>query len=109
MYFYVHDEDSVKNSDIFYKQEFHYFKKLKLKLKGISTLNFKESKYFKKPPKFIKLRYVDFPLPSTIDIYKDKVLVSSWQDQPIAYLINSKEIAENYKRYFNEVWRIAKK
>lgn len=109
LYFYVHNENTAKTADLFYKQEFHYFKKLNLKLKGISTINFRNSKYFKLPPSFIELRYVDFPLPSTIDIYNDKVLLITWNEQPIAYLINSKEIADNYKGYFNEIWAKSKR
>ena len=109
LFFYVHDERYAEIADVFYEREFDYFKQLKLKLKGISNLNFKKSKYFKKPPKFVNLKFVNFPLPSTIDIYKDKVLLTAWRDKPIGILIHSQEIYENYKEYFNEIWKIAKK
>ncbi len=108
LYFYVHDENTIKQADLFYKQEFHHFRKLKLKLKGITTESFKKSKYFKKPPAFIELKYVDFPLPGTIDIYRDRILITSWSEIPISYLIHSKEIADNYRKYFHEVWKQAR-
>lgn len=108
LFFMVYEKEYVQVLSSFYKQEFHYFKKLNLKLKGITTLDFKRSDYFEKPPSFIKQRYVDFPLPSMIDIYKDKVLFTAWREKPISYLINSKEIAENFRKYFEGVWRIAK-
>ena len=54
------------------------------------------------------LNYI-ISLPGTIDIYKDKILQIAWGETPTAILINSKEIADNYKRYFNEIWKIAKK
>lgn len=109
MYFYVYEEKDVERANLFYSQEFHYFKELGLKLKGISTDSFKKSKHFKKTPSFVELRFVNFPLPSTMDIYKNKVLMIAWHEKPVAYLINSKEISENYRKYFNDIWKIAKK
>jgi|TARA_B100002003_G_scaffold162947_1_gene151212 hypothetical protein len=106
---YWYDEKNAEITSEFYEKLFHYFKELKIKLKGVNTSNIKKSKYFKKPPKFIDLRFVDFSLPLTIDIYKDKVLLTTWRDKPFAYLITSKEISENFMRYFEELWKIAKK
>jgi len=109
LYFYVYDEKHVKTLDLFYNQLFHLFKKLKLNLKGISTREFKESRHFKKPPKFVDLKFIDFPLPSTLDIYGDKILQTIWGEKPMAILINSKEVADNYRKYFDNVWKLAKK
>jgi sugar-specific transcriptional regulator TrmB len=108
-FLYVHDEKYAEITSEFYEKLFYYFKELKIKLKGINTSNIKKSKHFKKPPKFIDLRFVDFPLPLTVDIYKDKVLLTTWRNKPFAYLITSKEISENFMKYFEELWKIAKK
>src|SRR3989344_2887799 len=108
LFFYLYDERYTKNADLFYKQEFHYFRKEGIKLKGITTLEFKKSKSYKKPPKFIELKFVDFPLPSMVDIYNGKVLLTTWRDNPIGILVQSQEVYENYKNYFNEIWKIAK-
>jgi sugar-specific transcriptional regulator TrmB len=109
LYFYVHDEENIKKAELFYLQQFHYYKKLKLHLKGITTTSYKKSARYKKPPGFIDLRFVNFPLPSTIDIYKNKILISSWKGQIIGYLIESEEIAKNYRNNFHEVWKTAKR
>jgi len=108
-YLYVHDEKYAEEADSFYEKEFNYFKELGIKLQGISNRDLKGSKSFKKPPKFVDLRFVDFPLPTTMDIYQDKVLLVTWRDKPFAYLITSKEISENFMNYFNILWKIAKK
>lgn len=109
LFFYVHEEEMIKKANLFYSQLFHLFEKMKIKVQGVATQNFKDSKNFKKPPKFIDLRYVKFPLPSTVDIYEEKVLISSWGDEtPTAYLLHSKKIANNYRNYFNKVWKQAK-
>lgn len=108
LYFYIHDKKYAKTAELVYNQEFHHFKKLGIKLKGIISNDFKLSKYFVRPPRFIELRFVNFPLPGTIDLYQDKVLQIAWGETPTAILIHSKEIADNYRRYFNEVWKQAK-
>lgn len=109
LFSYIHDEKYFENTDLFYNQQFHKFKKLGLKLKGVSTFSFKNSKYFTKPPNFVELRFVDFPLPAIVDIFKDKVLITTWREKPIAFLIQSKEVADNLRKYFEELWKIAKK
>lgn len=109
LFFYIPDKLSIETASLFYKQAFHLYKRIGLKLKGISNTTFRNTKFLKKHPKFIELRFVNFPLPSTMDVYKDKVLITSWREQTIAYLINSKEIADNYREYFNQVWAKAKK
>jgi sugar-specific transcriptional regulator TrmB len=109
LYFYVHDEKYADAAELIYDQIFHYFKKINLKLKGISSFEFRNSKYYKKHPTFIDLRFVDFPIPGTIDIYQDKILQVSLGETPTAILIRSKEIADNYRKYFNDVWKVARK
>jgi HTH-type transcriptional regulator, sugar sensing transcriptional regulator len=109
LFFYNHDKASAKANKQFYEQAFHLYRKLGARMKGIATRDFKESPYFLAPPGFIDLRYVDFPLPSTIDICGEHVLITSWQDKPIGYLIHSNEVAESLRTYFFNVWKHAKK
>lgn len=109
LFFYLHDERYAEKADLFYKQEFHYFRKLGIKLKGIANTDYKKSKSFAKAPSFVKIKFVDFPLPSMVDIYNGKILIVTWRENPISIIIRSKEIYENYKEYFNEIWKIAKK
>jgi DNA-binding transcriptional regulator GbsR (MarR family) len=107
MFFYIHDEKYFEKADLFYQQEFYKFNKKGLQVMGISTRKFKKSKYFTKPPKFIKLKFVNFPLPSIIDICNDQVLITTWAEKPFANLIHSKEVADNFREYFNSIWKIA--
>jgi len=107
-FFYVHDEKYAEIANDFYEKEFSHFKELGAKARGISNIYLRNSESFVKPPKFVDLKFVDFPLPSTIDIYQDKILMTTWRDKPFAYLITSKEISENMMNYFDKVWKIAK-
>ncbi|MBN2330219.1 MAG: hypothetical protein JXC85_00210 [Candidatus Aenigmarchaeota archaeon] len=55
------------------------------------------------------VRYVDFPFPGNIDIFKDRLLIVSWSGPIIAILIHSSDISAKFLNYFESVWKIAKK
>lgn len=57
--------------------------------------------------KTLQMKYPDFPVPSNIGIFKEKVTMFSWNEKPIGYLIRSKQIAEMYKDFFNRIWNIS--
>ncbi len=64
-------------------------------------------KHFKEIPKDVNLQFVNFPLPGTIDIFRDKVLIIDWKSIT-GILITSKEISLQFERYFDSVWDIAR-
>jgi predicted transcriptional regulator len=43
--------------------------------------------------------------PSVIFIFGDKIVNVLWGDEWFAFMVQSKQIAENYKRYFNYLWK----
>jgi len=108
LFFYIHSEDYAKESDIFYNSIARHFKDPKIKMKGIGNKDYRKSKFIKKA-KFIKIRYVDFPVPGNIDITHDKIMIVSWKPVPIAFLVRSQQIADSMREYFESVWKIAKK
>ena len=63
---------------------------------------------FKEIPKDVKLLDVNFPLPGTIDIFTDRLLIIDWKTI-IGILITSSEIADIFVNYFDSIWRIAHK
>ncbi len=42
--------------------------------------------------------------PNVIYIYGDKIANVLWLEKPIAFVIKHKQLAENYKKYFNYLW-----
>ena len=108
-FFYVYNEEYYEKSAKFYIKSWHLMRKHGNKWKGISHENLKKTKMAKQYPSFIQQRYVSFPVPGTIDIMNDKVLITTWKEKPVGILIHSKEIAESYKEYFEEAWKVAKK
>ena len=82
-YFYPYD-DYYPIASPFYSRLYKFQKSRKnIRERGIGTTTFKESRHFKEQvPKSVNMRFVKFPLPGTMDIFKDKVLVVSWQSKP---------------------------
>ena len=62
------------------------------------------------------LKYVEYKLmpielesPTATVIYANKVVFQSWTKEPFAVEIESQEMADNQKKYFSALWKIAKK
>jgi sugar-specific transcriptional regulator TrmB len=104
-YFYPYD-DHHEVASPFYERLYRFQKSKKLKEKGIGTAAFKKSKYYKSYPKDTKMRFVPFPLPGTMDVFQDRLLIVSWEAMT-GILVTSKEVSEHFSRYFDSVWEIA--
>lgn len=105
LFFYIHDENYAEESNYFYNSIVELVRKFNVK--GIANKEWRKS-WFAKKIKFWKVKFVDFPIPGNIDVIKDKVFIVSWKPSVVGILIHSKEIADNFKMYFNEVWKKAK-
>lgn len=71
-------------------------------------------KRIKESPKSLKLlNYKLMPikieLPTATVICGNKVFLQSWTKEPFAVVIESKEMADNQKKYFEALWKMAKK
>jgi HTH-type transcriptional regulator, sugar sensing transcriptional regulator len=71
-------------------------------------MSFKNSLHLKEIPKDVDIRFVQFPLPGTIDIFKDKILIVDWKSIT-GILISSKEIASYFEKYFDSAWSLSER
>jgi len=55
-----------------------------------------------------KARYLPFGTPSTINIYKDITILLIMNPSPAAIRIKDKKTTESFKKYFEQMWKIAK-
>jgi hypothetical protein len=81
-------------------------KNKKIRVRIISS-----EKLHKKIP-LSEIRYLPqkYANPLAINIYKDKVALIFWKkEKPLGIVIKEKEIAESYKKYFELMWKIARK
>ena len=104
-YFYPFD-DYHEIASPFYARLHLFQKQKRMDERGIGTANFKKSKHYKQL-KNVNMRFVSFPLPGTMDIFGDKMLVIAWESTT-GILISSKEITDHFKQYFDSVWQMAK-
>lgn len=106
-YFYPYP-DAHENASPFYSRFYKYQKSKGLIERGIVNSDFKNSQHYKEIPRDVKLRYVNFPLPGTIDMLMDKLLIVDWKTIT-GILITSSEITGIFINYFDSIWKIAHK
>ena len=80
--------------------------KIKLKLLYDEGLRKKNANYQQ-----CEIRYLpkEFNNPAPTMIYNNKVVITIWTEKPMAFVIESKEVSESYKNYFEILWKVAKK
>ncbi len=95
-----------RNEDIqrFYERFDAKRKDKRLNVMGIAPLKLK--RLFKQR-KYLRMKYVNFPIPENTGICNDKLVIISWSEKPRAILINSKPIVEKQKKFFEQIWKTA--
>lgn len=85
----------------------HYQKKKaenKIRCRAIYSDNERDKDFVKEyigQKKFLPKGFIN---PASTMIYKNKVAIIIWKDNPIGVLINSKEVADSYRYYFESLW-----
>lgn len=99
LFLFVLDEKYNEEANEFYLDILKIFKKNKIKIKGVSNKKYKNLKSTRELEKEIKIKYTESQIPINIDIFKDKILIVSWNPL-MGFLIKSKEISNKFKKYF---------
>ncbi len=96
------------------KHDFVIFQKKKktlgIKSRIIQSDSARKDKELKKTA-YATFRYIsdEFSAPSTSIIYGDKLAIIVWAETPLATVITSKQVADSYRKYFELLWKMAKK
>ncbi|MBI5065778.1 hypothetical protein HZA97_06075 [Candidatus Woesearchaeota archaeon] len=69
---------------------------------------FKKPQTIKAYKKLWEFRYSDVSFPGDMAIFRNQVVILSWQETPIGILITNKKMAEQYKEFFLKEWKTAK-
>lgn len=89
---------------------FNYFHERRSKLKISAKLLFNENNHqfgkLKKRYRPVQVRYMPakFLTPSWVSMYKDMVLIGVAEEEPMAFFIKNKAVAESYRQYFYFMW-----
>jgi sugar-specific transcriptional regulator TrmB len=102
--FSINEENKNEAANLFFKNL-----AVRRKEKKLDVLLLKNIKYYvKEKHTKLQLKYTDFNLPQGITIFRDKVIILSWTDAPLAIKIESRIIAEQMREFFQGLWKIAR-
>jgi len=107
LWIYVHDKKYAKVSDKFYLHTWLEMVK-NIRSRGIADNSYRSSKFAKEFQKKYKMRFVNFPVFSHGEVFKDRFLLVSWEDPIITVLVKAKHVSDNFRKYFNSVWEKGK-
>jgi HTH-type transcriptional regulator, sugar sensing transcriptional regulator len=65
---------------------------------------FKKREHFPNTPPLFEMRELEMNLPNSIIIFKDTVSITSWGDTIRNFVIICQDVADQYKKFFYEVW-----
>ena len=89
---------------------FNYFHERRSKLKIPAKLLFNENNWqfgdLKKKYPPVQVRYMPAKVvtPSWVSMYKDMILIGVAEEEPLAFFIKNKAVAESYRQYFYFMW-----
>ena len=97
---------AVKDPGEFINYYFSHFDKKRLEKKIRLKMIFNESLKKKTKYKLSEIKYLPkkYESQTTTEIYGNKVAIIVWSKEPIAILIEQKEIADSYRKYFDFIW-----
>ena len=48
--------------------------------------------------------FVDYPIPTNTSIFRDKIIFTPWEENQTVFMIHSKQLANEYRKFFYEIW-----
>ena len=104
------EEYKHKESEYFFQE--YDAKRRSLKIKTRLLGHIYQKKFINSITKYdknISVKYLQYKMPTGVIIFGEKVATLTWKEIPTAFVIQSKEIAESYQKFFEDMWKMAKK
>jgi len=99
--FFSKNQEEFNEVYDFYNKFDKYREKYGIITKGIALASIKDKFSGRKLDNII---FVNFPIQTNIAIFRSKVLMTSWEEEKITFLINSRQLAESFRSYFYSIW-----
>jgi HTH-type transcriptional regulator, sugar sensing transcriptional regulator len=108
--FTISDEEyQYKESEYFFQEYDTKRRELGIKVKLLAhTSQKKLMESMTKGDKNVIVKYLSYKMPTGVIIYGDKVATLVWGEIPTAFVISSKQTSEVYRKFFQDMWKIAK-
>ena len=102
--FSIDEENKTEQADVFFKNL-----ALRRKQKRIDVLLLKNDRFYvKERHTKVRMRYSPFNLPQGVTVFRDCVVLLSWNESPVAIRIESAEFARQWREFFQELWKGAR-
>jgi hypothetical protein len=103
--FSMDEENKSDAANLFFKNLAVRRKEKKLSVKLLQNVRY----YKKETHTKLQLRYTKATLPQGVTIFRNTVVILSWNESPIAIRIESEPIACQFREFFLEQWKKGKK
>lgn len=98
-----------ERTDRFIQKVIMKCEKKKMKWKVIYNESARDTFEYEQESPITTNRFMDQDTPATINIYKDVVFIALWIRDPIAFRVKNKKVADSFKTYFSQMWKLAHK
>lgn len=51
-----------------------------------------------------QIAFVNFPTIQNVSVFRNKIIITPWEDKQVAFLLTSHQVAENFRSYFYSIW-----
>lgn len=102
--FSINEENKNEAANLFFKNLAARRKEKKLDVRLLKNIKY----YQKERHTKVKIKYTEFNLPQGLTLFRDKVIILSWSDSPVAIKIESQVISEQWKDFFWDLWKKAR-
>ncbi|MFH1222435.1 MAG: helix-turn-helix domain-containing protein [Candidatus Micrarchaeota archaeon] len=101
-YFFAMDVGGM-NKEI---QDFFRWYDAKRKNKGLTVMGMAPTsqRHLFENRKYLKMKYVSYPIPANISICNDKMAMISWGEKPKGILLRSKQLVQSQVGFFMTIW-----
>lgn len=103
--------EELKNKNVVLFLKNYHQKRINKKIKVKIIANTNERPLFKELSKLkdLEIKYHLNPVPLGVFIFKDYIATFTIKEKPTCFLIKSEQIANSYKNFFINLWKISKK
>lgn len=95
------------------KHDFSMFQKkkkeLKIKSRTIMSISMKNKAILKEAFTIFRFILEEFSLPTSTFVYSSRISIIIWSETPVGIVVENKDVAKSFKKYFEALWKTAKK
>lgn len=105
--FYTKNKEDLNKVFKFYVDFDKERERIGIVVKGVVPSYLKEE-FLRSGRKDKNVKFLDFPIPLNMSVFKDRVIFTPWQDKEISFLVYSRQLADSFREYFYSIYNSGK-